>query len=100
MCLCVCVCVCVCVCAHVSEASLSLTAPLCQSLFQRLSVNVSFCSVVYSDVAAVSLLNEIKATSTVFQHVVLWIFPSHINILHRTLHSYSRFIYLSFYNTG
>lgn len=56
---------------HESEASLSLTAPLCQSLFQRLSVNVSLCSVVYSDVAAVSLLNEIKATSTVFQNVVL-----------------------------
>ncbi len=70
----------VCMCVHVSEASLSLTAPLCQSLSQRLSVNVSFCSVVYSDVAAVSLLNEIKATSTVFQHVVLWIFPPHINI--------------------
>lgn len=58
---------------HVSEASLSLTAPLCQSSFQRLSVNVSFCSVVYSDVTAVSLLKEIKATSTVFQDVVLWL---------------------------
>lgn len=40
---------------HVSEASLSLTAPLCQLSFQRLSVNVSFCSVVYSNVAAVSV---------------------------------------------
>lgn len=58
-----------CVCAHVSEASSSLTAPLCQSLFQWLSVNVSFCTVVYSDV---SLLNEIKANSTVFQYAVLW----------------------------
>lgn len=66
--------VCICVRIHVSEASLSLTAPLCQSLFQRLSVNVSFCSVVYFDVAAVSLLNEIKVTSTVFQYVFLWIF--------------------------
>lgn len=55
-------------CVHVSEVSLSLTAPLCQSLFQRLSVNVSFCSVVYSDV---SLLNEIKTNSTVFQNIVL-----------------------------
>lgn len=66
--------VCICVCVHVSEASLSLTAPLCRSSFQRLSVNVSFCSVVYSDVAAVSLLNEIKATSTVFQYGFLWIY--------------------------
>lgn len=64
----------VCARVHVTEASLSLTAPLCQSLFQRHSGNVSFCSVVYSDVAAVSLLNEIKATSTVFQYVVLWVF--------------------------
>lgn len=48
---------------HVIEASLSLTDPLCQSSFQRLSVNVSFCSVVHSNVAAVSLLNEIKTTS-------------------------------------
>lgn len=38
-----------------SEASLSLIAPLCQASLQRLSANVSFCSVVHS-VAAVSLL--------------------------------------------
>lgn len=60
------------------EASLSLTAPLCQLLFQWLSVNVSFCSVVYSDVAAISLLNEIKATSTVFQYGVLSPFFNHL----------------------
>lgn len=61
----------VCMRVHVSEASSSLTAPLCQSSFQWHSVNVSFCSVVKCDVAAVFffLLNEIKATSTVFQYV-------------------------------
>lgn len=40
---------------YMFEASLSLTAPLCQSLFLRHSVNVSFSSVVYSNVAAVSV---------------------------------------------
>lgn len=74
------VCVCVCngvfarMCACVGGVLEPLLLHCAIYLFQWLSLNVRFCPVVYSDVATFSLLDEIKATSTVFfQLLILFI---------------------------